>query len=136
MVNEMNLKTEIWSLIFMDLQKKCDSNAHDSGWMLVICKHWNWNWHWDWKCYIFLTKGGDILLVTAYVKFYVLLITWSCDKCKALHLPFGNTWVVTYNRRTSPSKSYELLNMWSRDKWEQLIFALLQYLWTPNLTEW
>ena len=60
--------------------------------MLVICKDWNWNWYWDWKYYIFLTKGGDIMWVTTSVKLHDLLITWSRDKCKALYLPFHNTY--------------------------------------------
>ena len=49
----ISLKIEIWSLFCMDLQKKQDSNAHGSGWMLVICKRWTLNWHWDWIIYIF-----------------------------------------------------------------------------------
>ena len=76
----------------MDLQKEQDSNAHGSGWMLVICKHWNWKWHCDWKYYIFLTKGGDIVWVTASTKLSDFLITWSPDKCKPLYLPFCNTY--------------------------------------------
>ena len=76
----------------MDLQKEQDSSAHGSGWMLVICKHWNWNWHWDWKYYIFLTKGSDTVWVTASTKLRDLLITWSRDRCKALYLPFRNTY--------------------------------------------
>ena len=88
----MNLKIEIWSLVCMDLQKEQETNAHGSGWMLVICKHWNWNWHWDWKYSIFLTKGGDIVWMTASIKLGDLLITWSRDKCKALYLLFRNTY--------------------------------------------
>ena len=60
--------------------------------MLVICKDWNWNWYWYWKYYIFLTKGGDIMWLTTSVKLHDLLITWSRDKCKALYLPFHNTY--------------------------------------------
>ena len=90
----------------MDLQKEQDSNAHCSVWVLVICKHWNWNWYWDWKYCIFLTKGGDIVWVTASTKLCDLLITWSRDKCKALHLP--------------PLKSHDLLITWSRGKWKNI----------------
>ena len=85
---------ENWNpvFIFYEFTKGQDSHAHGSGWMLVICKHWNWNWHWDWKYYIFLTKGGDIFWLTASTKLGDLLITWSRDKCKALYLPFRNTY--------------------------------------------
>ena len=74
----------------MDLQKEQDSNTHGSGWIFIICKHWNWDWYWDWKYYIFLTKGGDIVWVTASTKLSDLLITWSRDKCKTLYLHFCN----------------------------------------------
>ena len=57
-----------------------------------MCKHWNWNWHWDWKYYILLTKGGDIVWVTASTKLLELRMTWSRDKRKALYLPFWNTY--------------------------------------------
>ena len=49
----INLKIEIWSLFCMDLQKEQDANTHGSGWMLIICKHWNWN----------LALGLEILLL-------------------------------------------------------------------------
>ena len=74
----------------MDLQKEQNSDAHGSGWMLVICKHWNWNWHWDWKYYIFLTRGGNIVWVTAFIKLRDFLVKWSRDICKTLYLPFPN----------------------------------------------
>ena len=126
----------------MDLQEEQDSNGHGSGRMLVICKHWNWNWHWDWKYFIFLTKGDDIVWVTASTKLCDLLITWSHDKCKTLYLPstipmapkIGR--VVTYGGGTPFSKSHDLLIMRSHDKWKKYISALPQYLWLSNLAEW
>ena len=87
----------------MDLQKEQDSNTHGSGWMLVICKHWNWNWHWNWKYYFFLTKGGDIVWVTASTKLRDLLITWSGDKVTDLYLVFHNT----YGHQTCQSSNLQ-----------------------------
>ena len=110
----------------MDLQKEQDSNTHGSGWMLVICKHWNWNWHWNWKYYFFLTKGGDIVWVTASTKLRGLLITWSGDKVTDLYLVFHNTYghqtCQSSNLRWGgvPSKSRDLLITWSRDKCKTL----------------
>ena len=100
----------------MDLQKEQDSDAHGSGWMLVICKHWNWNWHWDWKFYIFLTKDGDIVWVTALTKLRDLLTKWSLDICKPIPIVTKIDIVVTYRGGTLHLKPQDLLIMWSRDK--------------------
>ena len=45
-----------------------------------------------WKYHIFLTKGGDIVWVTASTKLRDLLIMQSRDKCKVLYLHFRNTY--------------------------------------------
>ena len=136
------MKIEIWSLFCMDLQKEQESNVHVSGWMLVICKHWNWNWHWDRKYYIFLTKGGDIVCVTASTKLRKLLMKWSRDKCKALYLPFRNTyghqnWQSGNSRWGKPTFNvtwpFDYVVMWQIKK---LISALPQYLWSSNLVKW
>ena len=138
----ISLKIEIWSLFCMDLQKKQDSNAHGSGWMLVICKHWTWNWHWDWKYYIFLTKGDDKVWVTASTKLPDLLITQSRDKCKTLHLPFRNT----YGQQTWPSSNLQWGDPNFKVTWlfdyvvtwliQILISALPHCLWPPHLAGW
>ena len=133
---------EIWSLSCMDLQKEQGSNAHSSGWMLVICKQWNWKWHWDWKYYIFHTKGGDLVWVTVSTKLRDLFIKWSCDKCKTLYLNFSNVYghenLQNSNLRwgTQPSKSRDLLITWLRDKFKKLVSALPQYLWPSSLAGW
>ena len=52
----------MWSLFCVDLQKEQDSNAHISGWILLIYKYWKGYWYWNcnWKYRIFLnvTWGG------------------------------------------------------------------------------
>ena len=138
----ISLKIEIWSLFCMDLQKKQDSNAHGSGWMLVICKHWTWNWHWDWKYYIFLTKGDDKVWVTASTKLLDLLITQSRDKCKTLHLPFRNT----YGQQTWASSNLRWGDPNFKVTWlfdyvvtwliQILISALPHCLWPPHMAGW
>ena len=127
-------KLENWNLV---------SNAHSLGWMFVTCKHWNWNWHGDWKYYIFPANRGDIVWVTASTKLRNLLITWSRNKCKALHqcssaIPMTAKLdrVVTLDGGTRTFKVTWLLITWSRGKWKNLISALPQYLWPSNLAEW
>ena len=127
----------------MDLQKEQDSNAHGLGWKLAISKHWDWNCYWDWKYCIFLKKGDDTVRVTASTKLCDLLITWSCDKCKALCQPFRNAhdhqnWQIDdLQWGTPPSKSYDLLITWfCHVTNEKNIFTLVQYLWLTNLAEW
>ena len=39
-----------------------------------------------------VTKGGDIVWVTESTKLHDLLITWSREKCKALYMPFRDTY--------------------------------------------
>ena len=125
----MNFKIEIWPLFCMDLQKKQDSNAHGSDWMLVICKHLNLNWHWDWKNYIFLTASGDIVWVTASTKLHELLINWSCDKCKTLYLPFCNTY-GHQNWQSSSLPSVDSRSFWSIDQMRNA----KHYICTPTLS--
>ena len=136
------LKIEIWSLFCMDLQKEQDWNVHDSGWMLVICKHLNWNWYWNWEYYISLTKGGDIVWVTESTKLRDLLITWLHDKCKALYLPFYNpyshqNWQSGNLRWGNPTFQvtwpFHYVVTWQMKK---LLSVLSQYLWSSNLVEW
>ena len=44
--------------------------------------------------------------------------------------------VITCSRGTPPSKSHDLLIMWSREKLKTLISALPQYLWSSDLPGW
>ena len=133
------LKIEIWSLFCMDLQKEQDWNVHDSGWMLVICKHLNWNWYWNWEYYISLTKGGDIQHPPSYVTFWSRGYMTNVKPYIYLStIPIATKIdrVVTYGGETQPSKSHDFFITWSRGKWKKLLSALSQYLWSSNLVEW
>ena len=103
--------------------------------MSLICKHWNWNLYWNWKYYIFPTikprttkterrvTEGRGRHPPSHVTFW-----WHCHVTNvkpyictsAIPMATKPGRVVTYYRKTIPTKTRERVITWSRDKCKTL----------------